>query len=192
MLEKKVTGITQCGREITVQEIEEIKETVSMFWRLSRKELAQTIAENLQWYRASGTNIARYPLEIIYMRQGCFGQTRFDSERSIDFLDRTAFSKHDGQDYFVYMGAGHDWIIDRWTFGPTMGIEYVYLHEEGYKEHSAGAADLKIDSCNSDSLLSLLGFHVTRSFQLKKSVLIADKSFACKNRFSISHFFFRS
>jgi hypothetical protein len=58
MLEKKVTGITQCcrGREITVQEIEEIKETVSMFWRLSRKELAQTIAENLQWYRASGTN----------------------------------------------------------------------------------------------------------------------------------------
>ena len=103
-----------------------------------------------------------------------FGQNRFDSERSIDFLDRTAFSKHDGQDYFVYMGAGHDWIIDRWTFGPTMGIEYVYLHEEGYKEHSAGAADLKIDSCNSDSLLSLLGFHVTRSFQLEKSVLIAE------------------
>ena len=56
MLEKKVTGITQCGHEITVQEIEEIKETVSIFWRLSRKELAQTIAENLQWYRASGTN----------------------------------------------------------------------------------------------------------------------------------------
>ena len=30
MLEKKV-GITQYGREITVQEIEEIKETVSTF-----------------------------------------------------------------------------------------------------------------------------------------------------------------
>jgi len=103
-----------------------------------------------------------------------FGQTRFDSERSIDFLDRTAFSKHDGQDYFINMGAGHDWIIDRWTLGPTMGIEYVVLHEEGYEEHGAGAADLKIDSCNSDSLLSLLGFHVTRSFQLEKSVLIAE------------------
>ena len=102
------------------------------------------------------------------------GQTRFDLERSIDFLDRTALSKHDGQDYFIYMGAGHDWIIDRWAFGPTMGIEYVGLHEEDYKEHSAGAADLKIDSRNSDSLLSLLGFHVTRSFQLEKSVLIAE------------------
>jgi len=29
MLEKKVTGITQCGREITVQEIEEIKEPLA-------------------------------------------------------------------------------------------------------------------------------------------------------------------
>jgi len=64
MLEKKV-GITQSGREITVQEIEEIKETVSMFWRLSRKELAQTIAENLQWYRASGTNKVDAALKLL-------------------------------------------------------------------------------------------------------------------------------
>lgn len=103
-----------------------------------------------------------------------FGQNRFDSERSIAFLNRTAFSKHDGQDYFSSINAGHDWTIDSWRFGPTMGIGYVYLHEEGYEEHGAGSADLKIDSCNSDSLLSLLGFHVTRSFQLEKSVLITE------------------
>jgi uncharacterized protein with beta-barrel porin domain len=103
-----------------------------------------------------------------------FGQNRFDLERSIDFLDRTAFSKHDGQDYFVYMGAGHDWVIDRWTLGMTIGIEYVYLHEEGYGEHNAVAADLKIDSYNSDSMQSLLGFHVTRSFRFENSALIAE------------------
>ena len=49
MLEKKLPVLTQCSREITVQEIEEIKEIVSMLWRLSSKELAQTIAENLQF-----------------------------------------------------------------------------------------------------------------------------------------------
>lgn len=103
-----------------------------------------------------------------------FGQNRFDSERSIAFLNRTAFSKHDGQDYFASINAGHDWTIDRWRFGPTMGIGYVYLHEKGYGEHGAGAADLKIDSRNSDSLLSLLGFHVTRFFKLEKSVLITE------------------
>lgn len=56
MLKKKATAIIQCGREITVQEIEEIQETVKLCGWLSRIELAQTIAENLQWYRASGTN----------------------------------------------------------------------------------------------------------------------------------------
>ncbi|MBC2695293.1 MAG: DUF4338 domain-containing protein [Desulfobacteraceae bacterium] len=65
MLEKKVTGITQCGREITVQEIEEIKETVRLCRRLSLQELAQTIAENLQWFRASGTNKVDAGLKLL-------------------------------------------------------------------------------------------------------------------------------
>ena len=65
MLEKKITGINQCGREITVQEIEEVKETVSLCGRLSRIELAQTIAENLQWYRASGTNKVDASLKLL-------------------------------------------------------------------------------------------------------------------------------
>ena len=65
MFEKKVTGITQCGRDITVQEIEEIKETVRLCRRLSLQELAQTIAENLQWYRASGTNKVDAGLKLL-------------------------------------------------------------------------------------------------------------------------------
>ena len=56
MLKKKISTINQCGREITDQEIEVIKEIVILCGGLSRIELAQTIAENLQWYRASGTN----------------------------------------------------------------------------------------------------------------------------------------
>lgn len=56
MLEKKVTAIIQCGRAISTEEIKEIQETVDLCRRLSRFELAQTIAENLQWHRASGAN----------------------------------------------------------------------------------------------------------------------------------------
>jgi DNA-binding PadR family transcriptional regulator len=65
MPKKKITSITHCGREITAQELEDIKETVSMFQRLSRVELAQTIAENLQWYRASGTNKVDASLKLL-------------------------------------------------------------------------------------------------------------------------------
>lgn len=65
MLQKKVTGITQCGREITLQEIEEIKETVRLCRLLSRQELMHTIAENLQWYTASGTNKVDAALKLL-------------------------------------------------------------------------------------------------------------------------------
>ncbi len=61
----KKTGITHCGRDITPQEIEEIKETVELCSGLSLQELAQTIAENLQWYRASGTNKVDASLKLL-------------------------------------------------------------------------------------------------------------------------------
>ena len=56
MLENGAMAMIHCGREISEEEISQIQETVSLCGGLSRKELAQTIAEHLQWYRASGTN----------------------------------------------------------------------------------------------------------------------------------------
>jgi hypothetical protein len=47
--------LIQCGREISITEIEEIRETVATFWRLSREELIVTICEHLGWQSASGS-----------------------------------------------------------------------------------------------------------------------------------------
>ena len=65
MLTSKEFGIIHCGRGITDQEIAEIKETVGLCRQLSLHELAQTIAENLQWYRASGTNKVDASLKLL-------------------------------------------------------------------------------------------------------------------------------
>ncbi len=46
--------IVQSGREITPEEINNIRETVGEFGWLSRKELAMTISEHLGWFTASG------------------------------------------------------------------------------------------------------------------------------------------
>jgi len=54
MLERCPEGIVQCGREITVEELAEIEETVGLFQKLSRWELAKTLCENLGWLTASG------------------------------------------------------------------------------------------------------------------------------------------
>jgi len=55
MLSNETSSITQSGRKISKAEVEQIKETVDLCWRLSRYELAQTIAENIGWYTASGS-----------------------------------------------------------------------------------------------------------------------------------------
>jgi hypothetical protein len=56
MHDKSATAMIHSGREISDEEIGQIQETVKLCRGLSRTELAQTIAEHLQWYRASGTN----------------------------------------------------------------------------------------------------------------------------------------
>ncbi len=65
MLPEKNICITQCGREITAKEIAEIRETVELCRQLSLQEIAETIAENLQWYRASGTNKVDAGLKLL-------------------------------------------------------------------------------------------------------------------------------
>lgn len=48
--------IVQCGRQIKTEELKQICETVETFWRLSQKELAQTVCEHLGWHTVSGSN----------------------------------------------------------------------------------------------------------------------------------------
>ena len=55
MLERRAEGVFQCGREITGQELDEIQETVGLFPKLSRTELAETLCEHLGWMTASGS-----------------------------------------------------------------------------------------------------------------------------------------
>ena len=70
MLENGTGSIIQCGRKISDQEIEQIKETVDLCWRLSRYELAQTIAENLGWYTASRSGVGVGPKAPIKTGKG--------------------------------------------------------------------------------------------------------------------------
>ena len=56
MLENGTSSVTQCGRKITRQQLDEIIETVGLFPNLSRQELAATISEHLGWVTVTGSN----------------------------------------------------------------------------------------------------------------------------------------
>ncbi len=55
-MDLKTPVATCCGRAITQEELLQIKETVTLFGNLSRKELTHTICEHLDWRTPSGTN----------------------------------------------------------------------------------------------------------------------------------------
>ena len=64
------SSIFQCGREVTRQELEELQETVKLFQRLSRWELAQTICEHLGWVAATGANKVDACLKLLDKLEG--------------------------------------------------------------------------------------------------------------------------
>ncbi len=53
MAEKETPVLMQCGRRISTEEIEQIKDTVELFPHLSLKELVATICEHSGWHTAA-------------------------------------------------------------------------------------------------------------------------------------------
>jgi len=51
---KRLEVMTLSGREFKVEDFALIKETISLYPKLSRKELSKTICELLGWYQADG------------------------------------------------------------------------------------------------------------------------------------------
>ena len=70
MSASKTSNIFQCGREVTSQELVELQETVKLFHRLSRWELAQTICEHLGWVTATGAYKVHACLKLLDKLEG--------------------------------------------------------------------------------------------------------------------------
>lgn len=62
--------IVQCGRLITEEELEQIRETVKLFFRLSRNELGVTVCEHLGWFTASGKHKVDACLRLLLKLEG--------------------------------------------------------------------------------------------------------------------------
>ena len=66
MIGKGISTIVQCGREISEEELELIRETVELFPKLSQRDLAETICEHLGWFTASGNYKREACLKLLY------------------------------------------------------------------------------------------------------------------------------
>jgi uncharacterized protein with beta-barrel porin domain/C1A family cysteine protease len=111
------------------------------------------------------------------------GTIRFDTDRDIAFLGREAKSDHSAQDYSLLATTGYDIETGGWTIRPSLNLEYVFLHEEGYDESDARDMNLHISGHDAHSLQSALGVSIARRCRMKQAVLIPEVRLAWSHEF---------
>jgi outer membrane autotransporter protein len=93
------------------------------------------------------------------------GLSRFDTDRTIPFAGRRTRSEHDGTLIGAGIGGGYAVTAGGWILDPTIGLSFVHLREESFRESGADSANLKIAARDNDSLQSLLGLQLRRPVQ---------------------------
>jgi C1A family cysteine protease/uncharacterized protein YhjY with autotransporter beta-barrel domain len=90
------------------------------------------------------------------------GSGKCSSERYIPFLYRKTSSKHYNHDYSAYCGIGYNCTTKYLSIKPSIGAQYIYLHEQGYQEKNGQDTNLVITPRNSHALLSLVNLEISR------------------------------
>jgi outer membrane autotransporter protein len=93
-----------------------------------------------------------------------YAKQRFDNDRHvvIGSMQRTAESDHNGDAFSTFFGGGYNFPLNNWAVGPFASLQYTYLDEESFQESGAGGLNLRIDSRETESLVSELGVRVAR------------------------------
>jgi outer membrane autotransporter protein len=108
---------------------------------------------------------------------GSYAYHWFDAGRRIryDGIDRDARSDHGAHELSAYLGTGLE--LSRWgfDFGPEATGRYSVLFEEDYRESSAGAASLRVEEREPDSLATRLGLRLSRRWQIDPRTVIVPR-----------------
>ena len=90
------------------------------------------------------------------------GYNFYKTERDINFgvnpvISREAKGSHRGMEGAGYLQLGVKSIRNWISFSPFVSIDYLFLHENDFKEHGANSLNLFVKSKNSALLSSQLG-----------------------------------
>lgn len=106
--------------------------------------------------------------------QFSYGWSDYKNTRRIVFpgLDRTATSKPGGRQITLYGGTGYELNMNRWTFVPTLSLQYIKLTIDSYTESGAGALNLNVNRQDTDSLLGNVGGKIYYTWDTGKTLLM--------------------
>lgn len=107
-----------------------------------------------------------------------WGRNDYDSERRIVYtdaggtIDRIARGDTDGSQFSGGLSGGWDWNRGAFTAGPHLGVYYMDLEVDGFRESGAGGLDLDIGRQEAQSFTVNGGLHASYVWNLPFGVLI--------------------
>lgn len=92
------------------------------------------------------------------------GYQRYDSGRRVQVgnITERAEAGYNGGQFGTALEIGRTYALDAWTLQPLAGLQYTFLHREGFTETGAPNANLTVGSEDTHSLRSSLGINVSR------------------------------
>ncbi len=98
----------------------------------------------------------------------------YDAVRPIKFpgLFRRAKNDHKGYQFGGSLGTGMLFYSHRYQLQPFARADYVFVHQQGYKEHGASSLNLHIHQADSRYVRTDLGLKVSRCWSYTKTKLL--------------------
>lgn len=117
-----------------------------------------------------------YATDHFYLEgSASYGWSSFDQTRNISYRllgeSRQAEADYDGSQYAFMLGVGHDFVHGPGILDLYGRLRYTKADIDGYREDGARGLNLEIDSQETTSFKSTLGFNYTRSISTAKAVL---------------------
>ena len=114
-----------------------------------------------------------------------YGFNSYQQQRNVAIgaLAGTASSSPNGNQIVGNLDGGYDFHRGPWTFGPTLGLQYVHLTVDGYSETGVPGANLDVNENQSDSLRSRLGARVNYAAQAGGVTFIPHASASWQHEF---------
>ncbi len=109
-----------------------------------------------------------------------YGQDSYDLQRQVNYATgpssrevRTALASPDGSHYGGTLGVGYEKASKSWSYGPYVRVSSHNVKIDGYVESgSVGSLSLEVDPQDYESLLSIVGFDVSKAASQNWGVLI--------------------
>nr|WP_320050840.1 autotransporter outer membrane beta-barrel domain-containing protein [uncultured Desulfuromonas sp.] len=102
------------------------------------------------------------------------GTDSFDTKRAIAFLGRVAESENDASHGAIQVNGGYRVMLTSWNIIPTVGLEYLWLQEDGFTEQGAESASLRMSDKDSELLRSVTGLTIEHCYRHEEVTLLTQ------------------